>query len=275
MKIIYAIGALLLLTTGCEETITIDVDKSGPAVVIEGEVTNQPGMQYVRIRQSVDFYSSANPLPVKDAIVTVSNQKGEITTFTHNPHSNKDSLGYYWPTTLFKGIEGDQYHLTVRIGDQTYEADDQLNRIYPIQQIRYEIDPEAKNPEIPGRIYQVLVDLIEPKETEDYYLLKFYRNGYLQLDDYTDVYVFSDDLIKDRPNGVAMPLNYKSGETARVEFYSLSPQLFTFYNDLQKLLKNDGGMFDPPPSNPRNNLSNGALGYFQASAVAMREIKIP
>ena len=37
---------------------------------------------------------------------------------------------------------------------------------------------------------------------------------------------------------------------------------------------NDGGLFSQPPSNSRTNLTNGALGFFQASAVEIEEIVI-
>jgi hypothetical protein len=56
--------------------------------------------------------------------------------------------------------------------------------------------------------------------------------------------------------------------------YSLSRDGFVFYTDLMALLNNDGGVFSQPPSNPRTNLSRGALGFFQASALVMKELEI-
>ena len=52
-----------------------------------------------------------------------------------------------------------------------------------------------------------------------------------------------------------------------VEMYSITREAFIYYNDLFNLINNDGGMFTPPPANPRSNVSNGALGYFQVSAL--------
>jgi hypothetical protein len=43
---------------------------------------------------------------------------------------------------------------------------------------------------------------------------------------------------------------------------------------LQSLLNNDGGLFSQPPSNSRSNISNGALGFFQTSALHTSEIEI-
>ncbi len=42
---------------------------------------------------------------------------------------------------------------------------------------------------------------------------------------------------------------------------------YLFYNDLNTILNSDGGMFSPPPANPRSNVTGGALGFFQVSAM--------
>ena len=64
------------------------------------------------------------------------------------------------------------------------------------------------------------------------------------------------------------------GDKATIEAYSLSRTGYVFYDDLQKLLNNDGGMFNQPPANSRTNLSNGALGFFQASAINSASIVV-
>jgi hypothetical protein len=56
--------------------------------------------------------------------------------------------------------------------------------------------------------------------------------------------------------------------------YSLSRTAYVFYNDLQRLLNNDGGLFSQPPADSRSNLTNGALGFFQASAMDVSTIEI-
>ena len=40
------------------------------------------------------------------------------------------------------------------------------------------------------------------------------------------------------------------------------------------LINNDGGLFGSPPANVRTNLTNGALGFFQVSAMETREITV-
>ena len=67
---------------------------------------------------------------------------------------------------------------------------------------------------------------------------------------------------------------YAQDDLARVEVYSLTREAFIYYRDLQKLLTNDGGLFGTPPANPRSNISGGALGFFQVSAIVSGEIVI-
>ena len=75
-------------------------------------------------------------------------------------------------------------------------------------------------------------------------------------------------------DGVSSPIYFAPGDRARCEIYSISRDAFVFYNDLQSLLNNDGGLFSQPPSNSRSNVTNGALGFFQASALHVSEIEI-
>ena len=72
---------------------------------------------------------------------------------------------------------------------------------------------------------------------------------------------------------MASPIYFAIGDTARVEMYSLSRGGYIFYDDLQGLLTNDGGgMFGSIPAGPRNNLTNGALGFFQVSSLKSAEL---
>ena len=92
----------------------------------------------------------------------------------------------------------------------------------------------------------------------------------------TDIY-FSDDIVlAEKIDGVPSPVYYGPNDTARIEVYSLTRNGFIFYNDLTTVLSNDGGgMFGPIPAPPRSNLSNGALGFFQVSAVQDKQTHIP
>jgi hypothetical protein len=68
---------------------------------------------------------------------------------------------------------------------------------------------------------------------------------------------------------------YGKDDQAVVEVYSLSKVGYIYYNDLFSILNGDsGGMFGPIPASPRTNLNNGAIGFFQVSAIDISAVKI-
>jgi hypothetical protein len=205
----------------------------------------------------------------------VEDDQGNTFNFVHNPNGHADSLGIYLPETPFVGVIDRTYSLTVMVDGKSYEATDKLYRLVPIDKLEYVIDKdEEDDPEDPGRFYEVRLWVKEPQETRDYYLFESYRNGELAYDNDTDVYYGDDELIGENIDGVSLPVFYSKDDVAEIVVYSLSRDGFIFYRDLEKLINNDGGMFGTPPANPRTNLSNGAVGFFQVSAIQSAQITI-
>jgi hypothetical protein len=275
MKKLAVIIVSTLIFWSCDEPVRLDVTQGESRTIIEGQVSNVTGGQYVKVSRSNGFYESGKTPRVTDATVVVKDDAGNEFSFVHNPRNYADSAGYYLPETAFIGEIGRTYFLTVTIGDQVYEAQDKLFRVTPIDSLAYQIDEdEREDPEDEGKFYEVLIYAKEPQDTEDYYLFKFYRNDSLKLDFDTDIYFTDDETLGENIDGVSSPIYFAPGDKAKCEIYSLSRTAFVFYSDLQSLLNNDGGLFSQPPANSRSNLTNGALGFFQASAIHMSEIEI-
>jgi hypothetical protein len=265
--LVIAVAAILMLTA-CEKTVLLDLEQVEPKVVIEGLVTNRPGYQFVKLSRTVNFYQSGATPRITNAFVTVSDNDGNEFVFVHNPSNHPDSLGYYLPQTPFTGVIGKTYSLLVDVNGELYEAQDKLLRVTIMDSLKYRINTrEKRDPKIDNRFYELLMYTKEPQDSEDYYLFKFYRNDTLNLYNPSDIYFTDDKTLAEEINGIASPVYYELGDSARVEVYSLSRKGFVFYNDLSNLLNNDGGMFSPPPANSRTNLSNGAVGFFQVSAM--------
>ena len=275
MKNTFPILLIVVTLTACEKTVYLDLNQNDSKVTIEGQVTNQAGYQYVKISRSVGFYDTGESPRIQDAIVFVSDDLGNEFEFVHNPRGHADSSGYYMPLDAFAGQIGRTYKLSATVDAELYEAEDKLFSVTTIDSLAYRInDDEAEDPKDGNKFYEVLIYAIEPQGTTDYYLFKFYRNDSLKVYNDTDIYYSDDEVLGEQIDGVPSPIYYEPGDTARVEAYSLSRNGFVFYNDLQTLLTSDGGLFSQPPSNSRTNLTNGALGYFQASAIDMKEIVI-
>ena len=259
----------------CEKTVLLDLEQMDSKIVIEGLVTNRLNYQFVKISRSTGFYQSGTAPRVSDAIVFVEDNLGNQFSYLHNPNNHPDSVGYYIPSVPFAGVIGRTYTLTVDADGETYTASDKMYDVTSIDSLTYQINlDEQDDPKEDDKFYEVLMYAKEPQETDDYYLFKFYRNDSLKVYDPTDIYFADDKTLGEEINGVQSPVFYAVGDSARIEMYSISRTGFVFYSDLFNLINNDGGMFSPPPANSRNNLSNGALGFFQVSAVNVSGIRI-
>lgn len=267
------IAALFFMS--CEETVKLDLDEYTSAVVIEGLVTNQENYQFVKVTRTADFYDPGNTPRITNAEVTVTDDLGNVIPFVHNPSGNEDSLGIYIPETPFTGAVGRTYTLHVEVDGLLYEATDKLFPVTTMDSLNYEIDEdEQEDPEVEGRIYSLLLFTQEPQDEINYYLFKFFRNDSLSFDTDSDIYFSDDEFLAENISGVEGPVLYSQGDHARVEMFSISREGYIYYNDLSNLLNNDGGVFSPIPASPRTNLTNGALGFFQVSALDISETEI-
>jgi hypothetical protein len=269
------IFAILLSLSACEETVVLNLDQSTPTVVIEAQVTNRSGFQYVRLSRSTGFYATGEPPAIVSATVSVNDDLGNTFAFTHNPGAKADSAGYYLPVDPFLGEVGRLYKLHVVVDGETYEAEDRLMPVTSIDSLGSRVNTdEQEDPRDFGKFYEVLFYAKEPQNTTDYYLFKFYRNDSLTFYFDSDIYFADDEVLAEDIDGVPSPVFYALGDLARVEMYSLTRDGFLFYQDLQSLMNNDGGMFAQPPANSRTNLTNGALGFFQVSSMEAQELEI-
>jgi hypothetical protein len=275
MKKLTILILMIVVLAGCDEAITLDLKQTPPRIVIEGQVTDVAQMQFVKITTSLDFYQAGKAQPVTNAFVTITDDTGESVKFIHNPRQHQDSIGYYVPNTGFVGTMGRTYTMTVLLDNDTYTASDKLLRVTTFDSIGYQpnrfLDRDKPSD---GKYMELLMYAKEPQDTEDNYLFKFYRNDSLVYTNRSDVYIFNDYGIGERIDGVASPVYYAPGDTARVEMYSITRDGYLFYNDLGTILNTDGGMFSPPPANPRSNINGGALGFFQVSSITSATLKL-
>jgi hypothetical protein len=266
----------IAVLVSCEETVPLDIRQTPSKIVIEGLVTDQPGRQSVKITRTVDFYASGETPRVTNAVVTVTDDLGQTVNFVHNPNNHSDSSGIYIPQAAFEGEIGRTYTLSVQVDGESYTAQDYLASVIPMDSLSYRINEEEKeDPEDPGLYYEVLMFAREPKDEKNFYLFQFYKNDTLTFLNDTDIYYSDDELLAEKIDGVPSPVFFGINDKVRVEAFSLSRVGYVYYYDLWSLLNNDaGGMFGPIPSSPRTNLSNGALGFFQVSAMSKAEIQI-
>ena len=265
---------MIIVLASCEEVVQLNLDSEEPVVIIEGMIIDKNIYQYVKVTQSVNFYSNNSFSIIDNATVTVSD--GTTTyNFIHNPGNEENLNGYYFSENPFLGEVGKTYTLSVNVNGNTYTAVDELFPVTAIDSLTFDINPdEFEDPQEPNHFYEILFYAHEPQDREDFYLFKFYRNDTLIRDEPNDIYFSNDDLLAEEINGIEIAGYFQVGDVGKVEMYSISNAGFVYYNDLINLLQSDGGMFGSPPVNTRTNITGGALGFFQCSSVVSSSIEI-
>src|SRR4051812_1185699 len=184
---------VVVMLSGCDEAIQLDLKQTPPRMVIEGQLTDVMGLQFVRVSKSQDFYLSGETQKISNATVTVTDNTGESIQFIHNPNGAEDSVGYYLPSKNYVGVIDRSYTLNVVVDGSTYTANDKLVRVTTIDSLGYQPNRfEVRDDPSDGKVWELLMYAKEPQETEDNYLFKFYRNDSLIYTNETDVYIFND-----------------------------------------------------------------------------------
>lgn len=271
---------LLLLCASCDSAFDINVDQAPTKVVIEGLITNESKRHYVRVSTTKEYGTSGASPVATNATISVTDNQGNEYDFIHNDTGDSNLDGHYFPITPFAGIIGNTYTMNVELDGNIYTAADELLRVTTVDSLSIKIDEDLRDldPEDfpididPDELYEVFFYAKEPQETKDYYLFKYYKNGEILKDSETDISFAEDTFVGEEIFDIATAGYFALDDSATVEFYSLTRESFVYYTDLFNVLNNDGGMFGAIPANPRTNLTGGALGYFQTSAVTRRSI---
>ena len=206
------------------------------------------------------------------------------TLFLKDPFAFNYNRGFY-KTRHLVGIPGRTYSLKVLSDGKEYQANAFMPSVPDIDSVGFvKKDPEpGKSPIVTPLLY-----FSEPQGIKNYYLIQL--NDEVSIRSYSDgmlwqFSILSDEFLQPYVNG----LNISQGETPRSieypifwegdSFYialsSLTQNAYEYYKILLQQFKNDGGAYQPSPGSPPTNMSNGALGYFRASAISEKRLKIP
>lgn len=263
MKNILSIIAIALLFASCEKIINLDYKNNQSKIVIEGNITNEPGPYFVRIINSIALKETGTYPTIDDAMVIISDDAGNSELLT--PQGN----GYYSTSTLI-GIEGRIYTLTVETEDQTYMAQSTMPKLVPFDSIRveevsihgdteYDLVPVYTDPEEKGNNYRFVVSINNKLINQHLVLNDEVKNG---LENTLKLKINDDDL------------DLKPGDLISIEMQCIDKRVSVFYTTLA-LIDDSGPGGGTTPSNPLSNISNGALGIFSAHTVENKTIVIP
>jgi hypothetical protein len=263
MKNIISILLAALLFTSCEKTVDLKYKSNTSKIIIEGNITNEPGPYFIKITKSVSLSATGNYPTIDNAVVTISDNAGNNETLT--PQGN----GLY-RTSLLTGVSGRTYTLTVNAESKTFTAQSTMP-----QQVWFD-SVKAEKTTFGGDVeYNIIPIYTDPVTKGNNYRFeltvnnKLLRKQFLQNDDVTNGVTNTERLeeIDD------FDLEPKPGDSLSIKMQCIDAKVALYYKTLA-LIGDSGPGGGTTPNNPPNNFTNGALGIFSAHTTQTRKITL-
>ncbi|TAD98338.1 MAG: DUF4249 domain-containing protein [Bacteroidetes bacterium] len=281
--------AICCIFSSCEDVIKVSLDEGTSQLTVDGWITDQAGVQNIRLTKTKPYFDNSAANPAKNVSVKIADNDGMIYDFT-----DPDGDGNYtWtPKNNEKlGKVGKTYTLTINFEGETYQASSKLNRVPVIDSVGYKFQEKTIFFQKEGYLAEFYAT--DLKGIGDCYRVKYYRNGKLMnrpidlqaglgYDGVGNAGSNSDATLFFLPLRQAVnqfDSLYQTGETVKVELYSITEDAFNFFTEVVTQI-NNGGLFATPIANVRTNIKNTnpngkkATGYFGASAVSTAQTTI-
>lgn len=252
----------ILFLSSCEKVIDVNLNDADRVYVIEGQITNFAGMNYVRVSKSDNFYQTQDFKQISGATVSVSDEIGNLTVFTES------EPGLY-VSNSFTANSYTTYNLSVLIGTEEITATTYMPGNTMIDSIPYRENQGG----FFGDGYTAFLYWTDDANEENYYRYKNYKKSI------TDLYFTPDESISITEDalfngiGTGIPLfsrNFDLGDTVIVDLMEIDKHNYKYWYALSQV--NSGQ--SAAPGNPVSNLSGDALGYFGAYNVSRDTIVI-
>lgn len=285
---------LILSLFSCEDEINVNIKEAPSAYVVDAWLNNQMEEQVIKLTWTQAYFDNSPFAPVEGASVIVRDSNDNDLVF------NETAPGIYtWnPATSPIQIEtvGTQYNLRVEVGDEIFVASSELNRVPPIDSIKFTFK-EEENAFQPEGYYGEFV-ATDPVGSGDTYWIKAYKNGEA-LNNPFDLNIAFDAGFSEGGNidGVVFiqpiqdavtPLNedldeivpYVIGDSLYVEIHAITNKAFEFLQQVEIQTQRDGGfdeIFAEPLENVITNIRNlnpnpttNVIGFFNVAAIESR-----
>lgn len=254
-KIVSILCLLVLFFTSCEKVIRLDLKDSDIKYVVEGVITNEPGVCRVNLTQSKPFYEDNQFPAVSGAIVTIKDNDVEFPLTETQP-------GLY-ETNLINGTPGHIYQLSVTINNHVFTATSTMPLPVHLDTLYISNGPF-------GEFKFASVGFNDSAGIKNNYRFVQYLNGVKD----PAIFLWNDEFTDGQSNEIQLdtgvdkkddPRNIQSGDTVTMEMLGIDDAVFKYWYSLH-FNGGDGGNI-ATPANPITNISGGALGYFTAQTI--------
>jgi hypothetical protein len=284
--------SILLLLSSCITQFIPQTTEDRDILVVEGLITDKPEANIIKLSRPNHLGLTTAPIPISDCIVTVSDDSGQSFTF-----SEKKPGTYASDPAKFQGVIGRLYtlHITAKLGtSQNYESFPmELKPVPPIDSVYYEkvVFSESTGASGGQEGCQILLDTHDPlnkckfyrweySETWEFHLPYTVPNSVCWVSNNSDVINIKNTSVIGEDRISRYPLNLVTNQTDRlrvkysllVNQYSLTEDEYNYWEKLQNISEQVGGLYDIIPSAIPSNIycvddpNQKVLGYFSVSA---------
>jgi hypothetical protein len=251
LKYLICIPVILLAYSSCRKVIQLDLGNHTGELVIEANITNAYGLQYVKLSRNVPFTSTNTYPAVTGAAVKITDSLGTQYQLTEGP------AGTYSINNI-NGVSGHTYYLSVTTGGQTYTAKSTTPHVVAMDSIT---SKDSFFDTGKGK-RRITVYFKDPPNVANQYRMVMYVNG-VQV---KAVFAFSDEFIDGKNINLDLQENdidIYANDTVKVEMQCIDKPMFTYwFTQAQQQADNPGGQV--APANPPTNITPTTLGYFSA-----------
>ena len=275
-----------MIFTSCEKVITLDLPEGKQLIYADAWITDSPGVHTIRLLESVNYQSQAQPRPVTDATVRVTDLTANA---TYDFNYVDGAYQYDAGAAQSIGVTGHRYRLEINYEGEQFVAEDLLPRKITIDSLTLEFKEGEGDFEKQG--YYAEFHARDAPGAVDHYWIRTYRNGSLNtyLNDMLSIDAsFYPEVSDGFPfippfrEGVTSGENpYQKGDEVKVVLRTVSPNSYVFVEQMLKQITN-GGLFSEVLQNIPSNISNTTnggtrkvYGWFGAVGETSATVRVP
>lgn len=290
----------IVLIDSCVEQFIPVIQEEKELLVVQGLITDQAGSDTIKLSKSLPLGQKSSARPVSGCDVSISDN-------LNNSFSLLEiQAGTYITPSGFRGVPGQTYTLHIKANSDfnnfSYESQPvQMLPVPPIDSLYY-VKTTIRKPDgyfrgVDG--CQIYLDTFDPAKSCRYFRWEFFETWELRLQypvqnqtcwiydkskavNIKSTVAFNEDRIS------RYPINYISNASDRlkrkysilVNQYSMNEAEYVYWEKIQNIAIQVGGLYDVIPASVENNLtciespSEKVLGYFSVSAKSSKRIFI-
>jgi hypothetical protein len=290
---------LIFLSGGCVKEFVPTIQEEQLLIVVEGQITNQPGIFTINLSRAKPLWKKELAIPLKKCRVWIADDLGKTDTL-----KEIKSGVYVTDSSRFKGQSGRDYTLHLKAaaeyGGRNYQSlPMKMRPVPPVDSIYYEKRNFVNNDELIQGC-QIFLDTHDPSNSCRFYRWSFDETWefHIPFSEVINKICWisgkSKDILIKNTSSLAedkvtrFPLYLISDPIDRltvkysilVNQFSLSEDEYVYWESLRNVTDEVGGLYDIVPANIPNNLfclenpDEKVLGYFSVSSVKPKRIFI-